>query len=376
MTKSSWLVLFLSCCFISQLSAQSCDDKLFPVVRNRKLGFIDKAGREVIPARFSDYANVQYFPDLPRFSEGLAAVSQNGRWGYIDCSGRFAIAPQFGSARPFSNGVAAVREGTYPLAAGKALWIDHSGRVLFTGQVRDFQTDFHDGFLLLADDKNGWAPGYVDKNFQWKIPAQSQFRSGFHEGFAIFGLGDAASRKFGFINTSGKIIIPAKYDRVSDFNEGLAGACVWTSTGQEKKVWRCGFVDSDGKEVIPLEFTAVSPFADDRALVLRSDGQKAIIDKVGSPVRTLSRINVPGYFHEGLAVAQKDGLTGFINLQGDWAIPAQFAGATDFSHGRAMVQLSDKEYGYIDRAGKLVWHAKTTVPPMVFIPSTFTAGAR
>jgi hypothetical protein len=67
---------------------------------------------------------------------------------------------------------------------------------------------------------------------------------------------------------------------------------------------------------------------------------------------------------------------GFIDAQGDWAIPARFAGAWDFSHDMALVQFSDKEYGYIDKRGKVIWQAKTTVSPMVFIPSTFAAGAR
>lgn len=376
MTGSSWLALLLSCCFLAPACAQSCDNKLFPVVKERKLGFIDKTGREVIPARFSDYSNVQYFPDLPRFSEGLAPVSENGRWGYIDCSGEFAVAPQFGSARPFSDGIAAVREGTYPLAAGKAMWINHSGHVIYTGQTRHFQTDFHDGFLLLADEKNGWEPGYVDKDFRWKIAAQSVFRSGFHEGFAVFGLGDAASRKFGFIDASGKVVIPAKYDRASDFKEGLAGVCTWTPSGQVTKVWHCGFVDSGGQTIIPLAFKSASAFSEGRALAERPDGVKEIIDKSGRIVRVFSGIDVSGEFHEGLVVGQTKGLTGFINMQGEWAIPPRFAGAASFSNGLAMVQISDKQYGYIDKGGHLIWHTETSVPPMAFIPSTFAAGAR
>jgi hypothetical protein len=378
MPKRFYFIFILLIGLFAQLHAQSCDDKLFPIVKDRKLGFIDKAGREVIPARFGDYSNVQYFPDLPKFSEGLAAVSQKDRWGYIDCSGKFAIAPQFGSARPFSNGLAAVREGSYPATAGKAMWIDHNGHIAYAGQVRHFQTDFHEGLLLLADEKNSWEPGYVDRNFQWKVPSQAVFRSGFHEGFAIFGTGDAASRKFGFINASGKVVIPAKYDRVSDFNDGLAGACLWAqgASGANAKLWRCGFVDANGQEVIPLQFNSVSSFSDGVALVQSQAGQTAIINKAGTIVRTLADMEVPGQFHEGLAVSRKGGQVGFINLQGEWAIPPRFAGATDFSHGMAMVQLSDHQYGYIDIHGKLVWQARTSVPPMVFIPSTFAAGAR
>jgi hypothetical protein len=34
-----------------------------------------------------------------------------GRWGYIDPKGRYVIAPQYRDARPFSEGMAAVRIG-------------------------------------------------------------------------------------------------------------------------------------------------------------------------------------------------------------------------------------------------------------------------
>jgi len=78
MTKPLCLILLFSLCGVP-LAAQSCDNTLFPIVKNRKLGFIDKSGREIIHARFADYRNFQYFPDLPQFSEGLAPVSENGR---------------------------------------------------------------------------------------------------------------------------------------------------------------------------------------------------------------------------------------------------------------------------------------------------------
>lgn len=378
MTKSLRLLILLSFSMIAPALAQSCDEKLLPIVRDRKLGFIDKSGHEIIPARFNDYRNLQYFPDLPRFSEGLAAVSENSRFGYIDCSGNFAIAPQFASARPFSDGIAAVREGTYPQAAGKVLWIDHTGRVLFTGQARHFQADFHEGLLLLADEKNGWEPGYINRNFQWAIASQSVFRSSFHEGFAVFGIGEPASRKFGFIDASGKIVIPANYDRASDFSEGLAGVCYWNpvTLASDEKIWHCGFVESTGRVVIPLNFKSVSAFSDGRALAEQQDGQRAILDKAGRVIQIISSFEVPGQFHDGLALAKEGDLLGFIDAQGDWAFPSRFAGASDFSHGVAMVQLSDQEYGYIDKRGKLIWRAKTTTSPMVFIPSTFAAGSR
>jgi len=45
------------------------------------------------------------------FSEGLAAVKQTEKWGFIDKSGKMVIAPQFDDYRfGFSQGLACVKQ--------------------------------------------------------------------------------------------------------------------------------------------------------------------------------------------------------------------------------------------------------------------------
>ncbi len=53
---------------------------LAPVYIAGQCGFLDRAGKLVIPPRFSKARN---------FAEGLAAVEVGPGWGYIDRSGRF-----------------------------------------------------------------------------------------------------------------------------------------------------------------------------------------------------------------------------------------------------------------------------------------------
>ncbi|APA52029.1 hypothetical protein BLD35_02145 [Campylobacter coli] len=59
---------------------------LAKVELNRKYGFMDKNGKIVIEPKFDGVGN---------FSEGLAAVGLNGKWGFIDKNGEFAIKPKF-----------------------------------------------------------------------------------------------------------------------------------------------------------------------------------------------------------------------------------------------------------------------------------------
>ena len=66
----------------------------------------------VIEPQFDGY-NTLFFGQ-PAFPEGLAAVSLNGRWGFIDLTGQFVIEPQFSFAENFANGVARVElDGQY-----------------------------------------------------------------------------------------------------------------------------------------------------------------------------------------------------------------------------------------------------------------------
>ncbi|MGI7994039.1 WG repeat-containing protein, partial [Campylobacter coli] len=55
---------------------------------NGKYGFIDRSGKFAIEPKFD---SGEYF------SEGLAGVKLNGRWGFIDRSGKFVIKPKFDS---------------------------------------------------------------------------------------------------------------------------------------------------------------------------------------------------------------------------------------------------------------------------------------
>ena len=96
--------------------AKDFSEGLARVKLNGKWGYIDKAGNEVIP--------FQYFC-AKDFSEGLAAVEpnfvMNWEWGYIDKTGKTVIPFNYGCAYDFRNGKARV------LLNGKWGTIDKQG---------------------------------------------------------------------------------------------------------------------------------------------------------------------------------------------------------------------------------------------------------
>lgn len=64
----------------------SFGEGLVAVKLNGKWGFIDKSGKIVIESKFDSGGH---------FSEGLAGVGLNGKWGFIDKNGEFVIEPKF-----------------------------------------------------------------------------------------------------------------------------------------------------------------------------------------------------------------------------------------------------------------------------------------
>src|SRR6187401_3459622 len=107
----------LFCLLLSILSLSVSAQALYPFKHGDRWGYIDKSGREQIPA---DYRGVG------RFSEGLAAVRLRGTYGYINESGQLTIPFRFDYAEPFSGGIAIA------YLKGKPYLIDKSGARLFS----------------------------------------------------------------------------------------------------------------------------------------------------------------------------------------------------------------------------------------------------
>jgi hypothetical protein len=78
-----------------------------------------------------------------------------GKWGFIDKTGHYVINPQFDSAEPFSDGLAAVRIGGWE--TGKFGFIDKTGHIVINPQF-DFVSAFSDG---LAAVRIGSKWGYI-----------------------------------------------------------------------------------------------------------------------------------------------------------------------------------------------------------------------
>jgi hypothetical protein len=166
----------------SSVNAKNCPE-LWPVQQGKKWGYIDKTGRVVIPFKFDS---------ADEFSEGLAAVGIKEKTGYIDNTGNLVIPPRFLSGYPFSSGMALVITGEFikdRYHMHKLGYINRSGKLVIKRKALDTKSlfviykDLYFSEGLVTIEKNG---------------------------------------KFGFMDRTGKEIIPPTYDDAQAFSEGLA----------------------------------------------------------------------------------------------------------------------------------------------------------
>jgi len=216
-------------------------------------------------------------------------VVQDGRYGYIDHSGRFVISPQYIWASDFGDGLAKV------FLCGRMVSIDRQGNVW------PLRLLVSDGLTFMEDD-NG---------------------------------------KKGFVDATGRWVIPPRYQSVLDFSEGLAPVEV---NGK----W--GFIDSAGNEAISPRFDEAYRFLEGVAVVGLGDTY-ALIDKNGHVLA--QGFDVPGLPREGLIGVFMGDKWVYLGLNGHQAFPAQFESGNDFSDGLAAVERH-KKLGYIDRKGQVV----------------------
>ena len=202
----------------------------------------------------------------------------------------------------------------------------------------DSADDFEEGMSLVT--LNGKV-GYIDNTGREIIPCKYEFGSGiFREGLAKVRL----NKKYGYIDKTGHVVIPLKYDNADFFHDGLG--CV-----KRNDLW--GFVDRKGNEVISCKYNSFLPprFSDGLALVYSS-----YIDKK-------ERVVIPykfegiGNFREGLACVRQNGKYGFVDKKGNEVVPCKYDWANDYSEGLASVKLNGK-YGYIDKTGQLIISCK------------------
>lgn len=289
-------------------------DGLAAVLKDGKWGFINKTGELVIPFIVNDSEGNSYGP---HFNEGIACVEVNNKYGYINERGEFILPAIYEEAKSFSEGIAAVKKD------GKWGYIDKTGKYIIEPSNIDLKFSL-DPFILetihtfsegLVFYKMGDKWGFKDKNGKTVIQPQFDDTWDFKGNYATV----KKDGKWGLIDKKGNYKIKPKYDFLGSFEEGLA---------EVKKDGKHGFINIDEEIVIPLVFEDVTSFS------------------------------------EGVALAQDKGKWGLIDKSGTFIVPPKYDSQKGVSQGVATVgkkswnsTYADK-WGYIDRNGNEIVELK------------------
>ena len=295
-----------------------------------------KTGDVVIPLKY-DWAG--------SFSEGLAVVGIEGKWGFIDKSGNEVVPLKYGYADEFSEGLACVSL-TNKYKKDKYGFIDKSGNEVVPLKY-DWAGSFSEGLAMVKLDGR-WS--FIDKLGNEILQLSNGDGENFSEGLAMVGSRGIVSfgyyfDQYGFVDRLGNEVVPLEYSSASSFREGLARVSNFGSHG---------FIDKSGNKVVPLKYDSAGSFSEGLAPV-KLDGRWGFIDMSGNEVVPLKYDDVWS-FSEGFAPVKLNDRWGFIDRSGNEVLQQlEYDEVLPFSEGFARVRLTDKynedKYGFIDKSG-------------------------
>ncbi len=268
----------------------------------------------------------------------------DGRWGYINARGIWIIPPRFGYAQAFRGQYAGVYDSPADM----------------TPRARSAYIYNHD------------CQGIIDRAGEYVLPPEYVLESGVND--CYYG-----GRHTG-IWTVTKCCLPETEERLEGFFDvpsgyfsGLIYARCGGLVGNGALIpvvpageHRAAYVRRNtGEMVIPALYDGLlTPFfLDGTATVQLADeyghgqGPCFLIDETGSrlPMPEGVECTDRSLISEGLiAVRDAAGRFGYADTMGSLVIPPKFLSARGFREGLAAVQVTEQEYGYIDRAGRVI----------------------
>jgi hypothetical protein len=326
------ILLFSGSCLVAQ--------NLFPFQNKAgKYGYKNANGQVMIQPK---YDNADYF------NCGVATVSNGGEYGIggwrgiIDTKGKelMKLTDKFDYINRFVEDYAKV---DYPGATGGCNFINKSGKEISSVRFKEAMP-FCEGMAAVKSDA-GW--GFIDTSGRLVIAFQYYDVTLFSGGIAL-----VSGKQKSYINKIGKEILACKYDHAGNFSEGLAAVGMG---GSQSGGGQWGYIDIEGNIAIPLNYQLTKDISNSLAVAMKG-GKYGALNKKGEIVIPFRFDNI-WPFQEGMAVAWLNGKCGFIDNKGATVVPFKYdgvgAGIEGFAEGMASVQIVDK-YGFVDKTGKLV----------------------
>jgi len=168
--------------------------------------------------------------------------------------------------------------------------------------------------------------------------------------------------KYGFVDTTGKVVIPIKYDDVDGGSPQKVYTNNWSGDGLMSvcinSKW--GYIDGTGKVVVPIIYDKVdkrcyAPSNNFRPGITRvcKEGFVGGINHTGTFLLPIEFQEIEDNYEKDLFFVKKDNKYGFYDTEYQLVIPFKYDFTSGFSDGLAVVGIAGK-YGYINEKGEAV----------------------
>lgn len=344
--------------------------------RNWLYGFMNKEGKEIIPAKYTDIS----------CDYGIAVAEESNCYEKKIINKPGTDEKEIGcyDIRILSDDRLFIEEYV------KRYLSDNKGNTIaLLENIEKYSPygKFKDGLLRVKEriDQGEYKIVFINKNGIKVIETDYEDVSEFNEGLAYF----KKDGLFGFINKEGKEVIEPKYDKVSNFYKGVAvferdyASGILNKKGEEivkpkydeieynkyglmnvKRNGLYGIINTDGKEIVEPKYDYIYDYSDDLVLV-EKNGKYGYIDKNGNEVIK------PIYFYaksfkNGIAAIEEDGRIYFINKKLENVVNKSFDHVRKFDYGFAiaedkenvfLINFNNKDKNYkvsIDISGRII----------------------
>jgi hypothetical protein len=294
------------------------------------------------------------------------------KWGYITTEEKVVLIPQFASAndvRPITSGIiAGVNE------SGKYGVVNYKGETIVPFAYYEI-CDIVNGKNLF-DPENRYF--HVTKSQYYGKPLHYIYKVGsgelkttttafpyghLQEGRIKFSVPYYQSKLYGFIDTTGKVVIEAYYGDVSDFKDGLA---IVKNSGNISIPM---VIDKESKKVIDIH-SDIKRFGVNFLVQRGIVGPWAIFNSNGETVLPFQLTELIRIFEGAeLAVVVKEGKYGVINTSGKEMLPFKFNHdpiVSDINEKVFTIKENDSLY-LVDKTGKYIINGPIdTIPKLMY----------
>lgn len=158
---------------------------------------------------------------------------------------------------------------------------------------------------------------------------------------------DNGSKKWGYIDSSGKFVIKPKFDTAYDFQANNIATVIMNNL--------YGLIDKNGNYILSPSFEYITNYSEGFAVASKNSANEVVNEKGKTIYKT--NLSVTGFKNGMCSIIKNEGsesLFGYIDKTGKVKLEPQYINAWDFVDNKTLVKTSDNKYKLIDTNGTIL----------------------